>query len=262
MITHAAAIQLHWQRDQHDVSPNEVSNALQFGTMSALFTQSSLPDWDRIHTVLLDMDGTLLDLRFDNYFWLEYLPQHYGNVRGLTLQEAQQDLQPRFAAHQGTLQWYCTDHWSRELGLNIAALKHEAREHIRFLKGAQKFLTTVRQMGRRLILATNAHFDTLAIKAQHTGLEDYLDAVISSHSFGVPKEHPQFWPALEHHIRSHHDVFDRHECLFVDDSLPVLRAAKEFGIAQIFAIKQPDSTRPVREITEFPAVNSIFELLP
>ena len=233
-------------------------------TTSAIQSSPSapFPDWDRIHTVLLDMDGTLLDLRFDNYFWLEFLPQRYGEARGMALHEAQQDLQPRFAAHQGTLQWYCTDHWSRELGLNIAALKHEAREHIRFLPGAEKFLTTVRQMGRQLILATNAHLDSLAVKAQHTGLERYLDAVVSSHTFGVPKEHAGFWPQLEHHVRSRHEVFDRRECLFVDDSLPVLRAAREFGIAQIVAIAQPDSTRPVREIHEFPAVTGIAELLP
>ena len=230
--------------------------------MSTAVVQSILPDWDRIHTVLLDMDGTLLDLRFDNYFWLEYLPQRYGEAHGMAVNEAQRELQPRFAAQQGTLQWYCTDHWSRELGMNIAALKHEAREHIRFLPGAEIFLTTVRQMGRRLILVTNAHFDTLAIKVQHTGLEEYLDAVVSSHSFGMPKEHATFWPRLETHMRAHHDVFNRHDCLFVDDSLPVLRAARDFGIAQIIAIAQPDSTQPVREINEFPSVTRIVELLP
>jgi len=223
---------------------------------------AQFPDWERIHTVLLDMDGTLLDLRFDNYFWLEFLPQRYGETRGLGLLEAQQELKPRFAAQQGTLQWYCTDHWSHELGLNVAALKHEAREHIRFLPGAEKFLITVRQMGRRLILATNAHLDSLSVKAQHTGLEQYLDAVVSSHSFGVPKEHANFWPKLEQHVRSRHEVFERSECLFVDDSVPVLRAAREFGIAQIVAIAQPDSTRPIRDISEFPAVTRIVDLLP
>src|SRR5438105_15204699 len=88
-------------------------------SMSATRLHASFPDWDRIHTVLVDMDGTLLDLRFDNYFWLEYLPQHYGQIHGMTLQDALQELQPRFAAFQGTLQWYCTDPWSRGLGLNI-----------------------------------------------------------------------------------------------------------------------------------------------
>ncbi|MCP4043692.1 MAG: haloacid dehalogenase, partial [Gammaproteobacteria bacterium] len=31
-------------------------------------------NWNSIHTVLLDMDGTLLDLHFDNQFWLEHVP--------------------------------------------------------------------------------------------------------------------------------------------------------------------------------------------
>ncbi|HBT55971.1 MAG TPA: haloacid dehalogenase, partial [Pseudomonas sp.] len=31
-------------------------------------------NWNAIDTVLLDMDGTLLDLHFDNHFWLEHMP--------------------------------------------------------------------------------------------------------------------------------------------------------------------------------------------
>ena len=31
-------------------------------------------DWTRIDTILLDMDGTLLDLGFDNFFWREHVP--------------------------------------------------------------------------------------------------------------------------------------------------------------------------------------------
>jgi 5'-nucleotidase len=32
-------------------------------------------DWREIDTVLLDMDGTLLDLEFDSHFWLSLVPQ-------------------------------------------------------------------------------------------------------------------------------------------------------------------------------------------
>src|SRR5882757_9512649 len=139
------------------------------------------PDWQRIHTVLLDMDGTLLDLRFDNYFWAELVPLRYGEARGMALHEAQAELRPRFAARQGTLAWYCTDHWSRDLGMNVAALKHEAREHIRYLPGAEEFLQVVRQLAREVILVTNAHLDAFAVKAQTTGLGQYFDQVVSSH---------------------------------------------------------------------------------
>ena len=39
--------------------------------------------WPEIHTVLLDMDGTLLDLRFDNHFWRELVPERYAERHGL-----------------------------------------------------------------------------------------------------------------------------------------------------------------------------------
>lgn len=203
------------------------------------------------------MDGTLLDLRFDNYFWTELIPQRWGEARGMALYEAKAELQPRFAARQGTLQWYCTDHWTQELGLNVAALKHEAREHIRYLPGAEEFLQVVRQLAREVILVTNAHLDAFAVKTQYTGLGQYLDRVVSSHTLGFPKEAVAFWPRLEAQLS-----LTREQALFVDDNLPVLRAAQAFGIGQIFAVAQPDSTLPVRHIAEFPAVNAVRELLP
>src|SRR5512137_535065 len=99
-----------------------------------------LPDWTRIDTVCLDMDGTVLDLRFDNLFWLEALPQRWAQARGLSMPEAIAQLKPRFEAKRGTLEWYCIDHWSEELEFDIAALKHELREEIRYLPGAIDFL--------------------------------------------------------------------------------------------------------------------------
>ena len=98
------------------------------------------PDWDRIETVCLDMDGTVLDQRFDNLFWLEALPQRWAAERGLTADQGVAELVRRFAARRGTLEWYCIDHWSEELDFDIAALKLELREHIRYLPGALEFL--------------------------------------------------------------------------------------------------------------------------
>jgi 5'-nucleotidase len=215
------------------------------------------PDWQRIHTLLLDMDGTLLDLHFDNYFWNELIPLRYGATRGLTLAEAQAELRPRFVARQGTLQWYCTDHWSEELGLPVAALKHEARARIRYLPGAEQFLQAVRLLAQRVVLVTNAHLDSVAVKTHYTGVTKHFDQIVSSHSLGFPKEDAAFWPRLEQQLN-----LDRRQALFVDDSLPVLRAAQAFGIGQVFAIAQPDSTLPVRHIAEFPAVRAVRELLP
>ncbi|NLD01354.1 MAG: haloacid dehalogenase, partial [Gammaproteobacteria bacterium] len=50
--------------------------------------------WAHIDTVLLDMDGTLLDLHFDNFFWLKYLPQCYAEKNNLSLAQADAYLTP------------------------------------------------------------------------------------------------------------------------------------------------------------------------
>jgi 5'-nucleotidase len=215
------------------------------------------PNWADADTVLLDMDGTLLDLRFDNYFWLELVPERYAQRHALTLEAARATLVPLLAAKQGTLDWYCTDFWSKELALDIAGLKREIREHVRFLPGAEQFLQKLRARGLRTALVTNAHQDALTIKEAQTGLARYFDAMISSHRFGVPKEHAQFWIALEAELR-----FDPARCVFIDDSLAVLRAARQHGIGQIFAIARPDSTLAARVVSEFAAIESVESLLP
>jgi 5'-nucleotidase len=145
-------------------------------------------EWDRYDTVLLDMDGTLLDLRFDNFFWQELVPARYAALYGLPHEEAVAVLEPRFAAARGTLEWYCLDHWSRELGLDVAALKREAEDHIDFLPDVPDFLVAIRELRKRVVLVTNAHRGSLAVKLARTGLARYLDAIHSSHDLGLPKE--------------------------------------------------------------------------
>lgn len=216
----------------------------------------SIP-WYSIDTVLLDMDGTLLDLSFDNYFWLEWVPYKYGEARGLALATAQTELEPRFAAMRGRLEWYCTDYWSRELDLDIAGLKREVSHRIGWLPGAREFLAALRGLAKRLILVTNAHRDSLHIKGERTGIADYFDALVSSHEYGHAKEHPEFWPAL----RTTHP-FDPARTLFVDDSEPVLRAARDHGIAHIVAVTHPDSQQFERHCDEFASVPRVAHLMP
>ena len=224
--------------------------------ISAARSVATLPCWQAIDTVLLDMDGTLLDLRFDNYFWLDLVPERYAAKHGLTLDQAREVLRPMFADRQGTLDWYCTDFWTRALSLDIAGMKREVREHVRFLPGAEQFLRALREKNVRVALVTNAHRDSLKVKATQTGLLDYFDVVFSSHSFGMPKEHPAFWQQLEAALG-----FDPQRTLFVDDSHSVLRAAKNHGIAHIFAISKPDSAMDKREITEFMSDEAVSQLL-
>jgi putative hydrolase of the HAD superfamily len=213
-------------------------------------------DWTRIDHVLLDLDGTLLDLDFDNHFWQSLVPQQWGAARGIDAVAARAMLQPRFAACEGTLPWYSTEHWSRELGLDIAALKRADADRIRWLPGAQQFLAAARARGKRLVLLTNAHPQALAIKHERTGVLDHFDASFSSHQFGAPKEDPRFWQALARVER-----YDPARSLFVDDSASVLAAARNAGIGLIRAIRRPDSVREPRVHGEFTAVDALVELL-
>ena len=213
-------------------------------------------DWTRIDHVLLDLDGTLLDLDFDNHFWQSLVPQHWGAARGLDVAAAQAELRPRVAACAGTLPWYSTEHWSRELGLDIAALKRQDADRIRWLPGAQRFLAAARSRGKRLVLLTNAHPHALAIKHERTGVLDHFDASFSAHDFGAPKEDARFWQALARVER-----FDPARSLFVDDSASVLAAAREAGIGLIRAVRRPDSKREARVHGEFTAVDALVELL-
>ncbi len=214
-------------------------------------------DWTQIDTVLLDMDGTLLDLHFDNYFWLEHVPRRYAEARGLTLDAAKAELFKRYQDIQGTLEWYCVDHWSRELGLDIALLKEEVNHLISVHPNVTEFLDLLHRAGKRRVLVTNAHQKSLELKMNRTLLHDRLDHVVCAHDLGLPKEDAGFWPRLQHE-----EPFDPARTLFVDDSLAVLRSAHVYGIRHLLAILLPDTRQAERRVEEFRAVRGFEALLP
>ncbi len=218
-------------------------------------TRPDPPDWSAIDTVLLDLDGTLLDLAFDARFWRHTIPSAWAQARGVTLDEARAHLAPRFSRREGTLDWYSVTFWSRELELDVAALKRAAMHEVRWLEGVPQFLDTLRRNGKRLVLFTNAHQETLAIKDERTGVSGYLDAMFSSHTFSWPKEDARFW---ENARRS--EPYDPARSLFVDDSPAVLAAARAAGIRWVIGVRHPDSEGTVRDHDPWPAVDRITDL--
>ena len=213
------------------------------------------PDWAHIDTVLLDLDGTLLDLAYDNHFWLEIVPVAYAAARSTSVEVARVEIAPLFRACEGTLPWYCIDHWSRELDLDIDALKRANTERIAWLPGARDFLVKVRAAGKRVVLLTNSHPRVLRIKDEKAGVLRYFDAAFSSHEFGVPKESPLFWEAVRGV-----EPFDARRSLFADDSPSVLCAAQNAGIRWVYGVRRPDSVQTVREHVGVPAIDAVSEL--
>ena len=197
---------------------------------------------DHIRTLLLDLDGTLLDLAFDTHFWLEVVPEYYGRRRGMTAEKAlREEIHPRLRDAEGTLNWYCLDYWSRMLELDLSAIKSRHDERVAWLPGAREFLARHRAAGRRLVLATNSHPETLRIKDEKVAIRPHLDAMYSSHQFGAPKEHAEFWLRL-----AAVEPFDPAHTAFIDDNPKVLQAARNAGIACVVAVTNPDSSRPPR----------------
>ena len=214
-------------------------------------------DWGTIDSVFLDMDGTLLDLYFDNHFWLEHVPRRYAEKLGVSIDQARDELLPKYRRIQGTLDWYCVDHWSRELGLDIALLKSEVDHLIAVHPYVLDFLEALAACGKRRVLVTNAHQKSIGLKFQRTRLGGHLERVICAHDLGLAKESPGFWARV-----AETEPFDPSRTLFVDDNLDVLRAARAYGFRWLLAVSAPDSRAPGREIREFPAVAHFAELLP
>ncbi|MCB1702419.1 MAG: GMP/IMP nucleotidase [Pseudomonadales bacterium] len=214
-------------------------------------------DWNAIDTVLLDMDGTLLDLHFDNYFWMDHLPRLYAAKHGISHQESLTHLQETFHRGEGTLQWYCLDHWSQHLEMDIPALKQEIQHMIRLRPFAIEFLSWLHTSRREVLLVTNAHRKTLEIKMANVDISGWFDQVVVSHDLRAAKEEQAFW----HGLQALHP-FDPARTLLIDDTERVLDSARDYGIAHLLTLLQPDSQRQKRLNTRFPGIHHFDEIMP
>lgn len=213
--------------------------------------------WSEIDTVLLDMDGTLLDLHFDNYFWQVHLPKRWAQITGISEQDASAELMAEYQQLQGKLEWYCLDYWGKRLQLPITELKREIMHKIQMRSDVPEFLTALKNTGRQIVLVTNAHPDSLSLKIERTDLANYIEQLISTHEFGVTKESQALWHRLQHRLG-----FDVNRTLFVDDSLPILESAQQYGIKHLLAVANPDSQKPENDFADFLAITDYRGLLP
>ena len=214
-------------------------------------------DWTKIDTVLLDMDGTLLDLNFDNYFWLEYLPERFAEKFSLQADEAKTLINKKTQALEGTLEWYSTTYWSQALDIDVVALKQEVRHLVSEMPYCHEFLDGLKAANKDIVMVTNAHHDSLDIKMDKTGLAHKFDKLISVHEFSLPKENTQCW--LE--VQKIHP-FNPLRSLLIDDNLNVLKSAEQYGIANLLAIYQPDSKAAKKDVEHFNAIHTFDEILP
>ncbi|GAA3965892.1 GMP/IMP nucleotidase [Allohahella marinimesophila] len=202
------------------------------------------PDWSEIETVLLDMDGTLLDLNYDNHFWMEHLPLRYAQIHQQEPTEARRHVTALIQAQRGTLNWYCLDYWSETLDVDITALKREIGHLIQYRPGTERLLQFLQSLPASAYIVTNAHRAGLEIKLEAVGLGQYFssDRIISSHDYGEPKEADRFWTHLQQALN-----FQPSHTMFIDDNVQVLEAAAAHGIRHLYGIAQPDSRGQVSD---------------
>ena len=213
-------------------------------------------DWSTIDFAVLDMDGTLLDLHFDDQVWNVLLPRRYAKIHAIDESSARDQINARMNTRRGTLPWYCLDHWSEALGLDIGSLEAELNFLIRIRPGVQTFLEYLVDRKVRLILATNAHPESLRRKLQRTGIGKHFEDIISAHTVGAAKESAAFWQRLEKHCGI---VAAR--TILIDDNHDVLHAARDHGIAHVYGVAQPDSHKTRVTASEFMCLKDFSDLI-
>ncbi len=213
-------------------------------------------NWDQIETVFLDMDGTLMDLAFDNYFWHEYVPLIYSKNKEIDDAQAKRLLLDMYKNQRGNLNWYCTDYWTEQLGLNIKDLKRQIASKVSLFPLAHEFLSWLQANGKRSVLLTNAHMDSVDIKMEETGIRSMFDRIITSHSYGYAKEADEFWPLL-----AGDESYLLESTLLIDDNVSVLQAAHRHGIKHLLSVRQPDTTLPSQDTKGFSAINGFHDIV-
>lgn len=214
-------------------------------------------DWEQIDTVLLDMDGTLLDRHFDDYFWHSFLPENYALAHDLEIVEARNRLRGEYDRREGTLAWTNLDYWSEILGLDIPALKCQIDSLIEVHPHVIDFMEFCQRKRKLLCLVTNAHPKTLAIKMAKAALLSYCDRVVCAEEIGLAKEEAEFWPLLQERLG-----YDRKRAMLVDDTERVLDAARKDGLGNLIHVARASSRAPVLFSSKYPSIIYFKELLP
>lgn len=199
------------------------------------------------------MDGTLLDLHFDNHFWRDYMPRVFADKHGLTMEESYRELDPLFERWAGTLEWYCVDHWSDYLDIDIMQLKRDVADRIAYRPNAEGFLQVCKRETGDVRMITNGHRKVLDLKIEHTRIDQYFDQMICSHELNYPKEDQDFWHGLQAL-----SPFEPENALFIDDSEAVLNSAAKYGIGHIYSIAEPDSKRRRETVSDFPMIEEFL----
>ncbi|WP_374530438.1 HAD-IA family hydrolase [Acinetobacter sp.] len=207
--------------------------------------------------VIFDMDGTLLDLAYDDLIWNQLLPIRYAETHQCTLEQSQATLFEFYQQHSHTLNWYSSRFWSAKVGVDVLALQQEHQHKVSLRGGCIELLEYLKANKYPCWLATNADCASLKFKLEQTGIAEYFDVIVSSETLGHAKEFPAFWEKLH---QQH--PFNISQAYFIDDTEKVLLGAQKFGLQHLISIQQPSSIGLVRDESPFPMLKHLTDFIP
>ena len=213
-------------------------------------------DWHSVDDVLLDMDGTLLDRDFDNFFFEEELPRRYAALHRLSERAAREKLFALYRAVEGELAWTDLHYWTRTLGVDVVAMTQELSGRISYLPGVEAFLGAVRAKRKRMTVLTNAHADGVTIKCRKTGVDKQVDRIVNAFEVGCLKMRPDYWPACQKLVG-----FDPGRSLYIDDDEACLAAAQAFGIRHIYHSARSSTRLPSHPSSRYTPLENLQDLI-
>ncbi len=209
-----------------------------------------LLDWNEVDDVLLDMDGTLLDRHFDNFFFEEELPRRYAALRGLSFEASRDQLMAMYHSVEGELAWTDLHYWTDRVGIDVVAMHKELDHMIGYLPGAEDFLRHLRERGKRVIIITNAHEAGVKVKAAKTGLDQHVHRIVDAFEVGFLKMRREYWPSCQRLVG-----FEPKRSLYIDDDESCLAAAQRFGIGRIIHSAKSSSQLPPSFSSTFTSID-------
>ena len=176
---------------------------------------------------LIDLDGVILDTKYDNFFWQEYIPKVYAEKNNITLSDAINFTHSLFYYKKKTKDWYDITYWSNILDIDIAKEKEKETnmDRICLKDGSLDILDKLKSKGKELFLITNAHRITLNIKLKKFDISKYFSEMVCSHELGYVKEDIQFWHILRLKLK-----LDYKYSVLVEDTFDNINSAYHAGL--------------------------------
>ncbi|MFA4819667.1 MAG: HAD-IA family hydrolase [Candidatus Aenigmatarchaeota archaeon] len=213
-------------------------------------------DWANIDTVLLDMDGTLIDQHYEDYFWETLAPKAYAKKNKITLKKSREILFSKYHERMGHPEWGDVNFWSKELGLDLWKIRDKAKYLIKLHPHTMRFLDFLKKHGKKVYLVTAADNKSTKYKIAHTKIGNYFDGIFTQTDIGYTKCNTMFWKKLQRKVK-----FNPERALFADDREDMIKAAGEFGIRCVVLKVKYSSRKPNRNSNGLFYVRHFDEIL-